>query len=112
LQSAFATWYNETYKRHGTFWADRFKSVLLGDAQAVLDCMLYVELNPVRANLCNTPEEYKASSFYLRSIKTDGWLMSLENIVGGFHRRIINPINFLLAMAGKYESEYILLASS
>jgi putative transposase len=81
LQSAFALWYNKTYKRHGTFWADRFKSVLLGDEQAVLECMLYVELNPVRANLSNTPEEYKASSFYLRSIKSDGWLLALDKIV-------------------------------
>jgi putative transposase len=81
MQSAFATWYNKTYKRHGTFWADRFKSVLLGDEQSVLDCMLYVELNPVRANLCNLPEEYKASSFYLRSIKEDGWLMVLDTFV-------------------------------
>jgi putative transposase len=81
IQSAFATWYNKTYKRHGTFWADRFKSVLLGDEQAVLDCMLYVELNPVRANLCTLPETYKASSFYLRSIKTDGWLLALERII-------------------------------
>ncbi len=81
IQSAFATWYNKTFKRHGTFWADRFKSVLLGDEQAVLDCMLYVELNPVRAGLCSLPEEYKASSFYLRSIKTDGWLPALESIV-------------------------------
>ena len=81
MQSAFATWYNKTYKRHGTFWADRFKSVLLGDEQSVLDCMLYVELNPVRAKICSLPEDYKASSFYLRSIKADTWLMALDAIV-------------------------------
>jgi putative transposase len=81
MQSAFALWYNKTYKRHGTFWADRFKSVLLGDEQSVLDCMLYVELNPVRAGLCHIPEDYKASSFYLRSIKEDGWLMMLDKLV-------------------------------
>jgi putative transposase len=81
MQSAFALWYNKTFKRHGTFWADRFKSVLLGDEQAVLDCMLYVELNPVRAGLCHVPEEYQASSFYLRSIKTDGWLMALDHYI-------------------------------
>ena len=81
IQAAFATWYNKTYKRHGTFWADRFKSVLLGDEQAVLDCMLYVELNPVRAGLCETPEEHPVSSFYLRSIRKDGWLMKLNRIV-------------------------------
>jgi putative transposase len=81
LQAAFAMWYNKTYKRHGTFWADRFKSVLLGDEQSVLDCMLYVELNPVRAGLCTMPETYQASSFYLRSINTDGWLLALDRIV-------------------------------
>ena len=81
MQSAFATWYNKTYKRHGTFWADRFKSVLLGDEQSVLDCMLYVELNPVRAKICSFPEAYKASSFYLRSIGEDTWLMRLDKIV-------------------------------
>jgi putative transposase len=80
MQSAFALWYNKTFKRHGTFWADRFKSVLLGDAQAVLDCVLYVELNPVRAGLCPVPEKYQASSFYLRSIQTDGWLLALDRI--------------------------------
>jgi putative transposase len=81
IQSAFAVWYNKTFKRHGTFWADRFKSVLLGDAQAVLDCMLYVELNPVRAGLCQVPDDYQASSFYLRLIKTDRWLLALDRIV-------------------------------
>jgi REP element-mobilizing transposase RayT len=81
IQSAFAIWYNKTFKRHGTFWADRFKSVLLGDEQAVLDCMLYVELNPVRAGLCKVPDDYQACSFYLRSIKTDGWLLALSKIL-------------------------------
>ena len=45
LHSAFGRWYNKTYERHGRFWADRFKSTLLENTQALLDCMLYVELN-------------------------------------------------------------------
>ena len=80
IQSAFAGWYNRTFERHGTFWADRFKSVLLGDTQAVLDCMIYVELNPVRAGLCTIPEDYKACSFYLRSVKSGGWLLVLDKL--------------------------------
>ncbi len=47
VQSAFARWYNKTYQRRGRFWADRFKSVYLETTQAVQDCLLYVELNPV-----------------------------------------------------------------
>lgn len=78
IQSAFAGWYNKTFDRHGTFWADRFKSVLLGDTQAVLDCMIYVELNGVRAGLCGIAEDYRGCSFYLRVIRADRWLMELE----------------------------------
>jgi hypothetical protein len=55
IQSSFARWYNRSYDRRGRFWADRFKSVFLETETAVLDCMLYVELNPVRAGLVERP---------------------------------------------------------
>ena len=51
LQAAFARFYNRTFGRRGRFWADRFKSTLLEDRKDVLDCLLYVDLNPVRAGL-------------------------------------------------------------
>ena len=81
VQAAFARWYNFNYQRRGRFWADRFKSVYLEDKRAVLDCMLYVELNPVRAGLVERPEEWKGSSLALRELGEDGWLTSLENFV-------------------------------
>ena len=80
LQAAFARWYNKTFERRGRFWADRFKSVYLEDLRAVLDCMLYVELNPIRANLVQRPEEWKSSSIYLRISNSDKWLMPLTLI--------------------------------
>ena len=82
VQSAFARWYNRQYDRKGRFWADRFKSTLLLDPQAVLDCVLYVELNPMRAGLVAEPEEWEGSSLFFRELKKDQDLAPLEEILG------------------------------
>ncbi len=81
IQAAFARWYNRNHRRRGRFWADRFKSTLLGDKAAVLDCMLYVELNPVRAGLVERPEEWTGSSIFLRETGKDDWLVPLSEFV-------------------------------
>jgi len=81
IQSAYARWFNRSFQRRGRFWADRFKSVYLENLKAVLDCMLYVELNPVRAGLVERPEEWQGSSVFLREIGRDSWLAPLKTFV-------------------------------
>ena len=82
LQSAVARWYNNTYARRGRFWAERFKSTLLESMKEMLDCLLYVDLNSVRAGITDRPEDYEGSSIYYRSIGHDEWLFPLTRIMG------------------------------
>ena len=77
VQMAYAKWHNRRFNRRGSFWESRFKSTLLTGVDAVQECLLYVDLNPVRAGLVERPEEWARSSAHLRYLKKDGWLLEL-----------------------------------
>jgi len=47
----------------GHLWQGRFKSKVLGKEDYFIQCGKYIELNPVRAGLCELPEEYPFSSY-------------------------------------------------
>ena len=59
IKQGFAYWYNRRENRRGYFWSERFKSVVVEDGPALLSCMAYIDLNAVRANLVDRPEDYR-----------------------------------------------------
>ncbi|HYJ19222.1 MAG TPA: transposase [Burkholderiales bacterium] len=55
--------FNHAYKRTGTLWEGRYRATLIDSEHYLLTCMLYIELNPVRAGMVDHPADYPWSSY-------------------------------------------------
>ena len=55
--------FNKEYERTGTLCEGRYRASLIQDDRCWLTCLRYIELNPVRASLVNSPELYEWSSY-------------------------------------------------
>ena len=80
LNLAYARWFNHKYNKVGHLWQGRFKNMLIQKDQYALDCINYIELNPVRANIKQAPLDYKWSSFRQRTIGTKSGLLDNLNL--------------------------------
>ena len=64
----YVRYFNNTYKRTGTLWEGRFKSCVINAEDYLLICQRYIELNPVRAGMVDSPDEYTWSSYHANGL--------------------------------------------
>lgn len=62
IKQSFSVYFNRKYRRRGTLWGERFKSVIVENGETLINCLAYVELNPVRAGIVEKPEAYRWNS--------------------------------------------------
>ena len=62
LARSYVYYYQKQYKLGGHIWQGRFKSQPIEKERYLLSCARYIERNPLRAKMVNSPEDYKYSS--------------------------------------------------
>ena len=63
LNRSYTGYFNKRYQKVGHLWQGRFISKVIVKDRYLLDCIEYVELNPVRANIVKTAADYPWSSY-------------------------------------------------
>ena len=76
INGAYTTYFNRKRGRSGHLFQGRYKAILVEADEYAMELSRYVHLNPVRAGIVKTPEEYKWSSFryYISDGKAPKWL--------------------------------------
>ena len=71
LNEPIARMANAEDSASGRFWEGRFKSQALLDEAALIAAMAYVDLNPIRAGMAETPEESDYTAIQQRIVEQD-----------------------------------------
>lgn len=56
--------YTRRKKRKGAFWQDRYHATAIESGEHLWRCLVYVDLNMVRAGVVNHPSEWKWSGYH------------------------------------------------
>jgi putative transposase len=58
----YVRYFNDLHHRSGTLWEGRYRSTLIQWERYLVACMVYLDLNPVRAGMVQQPQDHPWSS--------------------------------------------------
>ena len=107
IKQCFTRKYNKENKRRGFFWGQRFKSVIVENGETLINCLAYIDLNPVRANIVEKPEDYRWNTLgYLLQIKNKDKFLTLEFGVPG-EEKIRNQGNKYISPEFQFYRQFV-----
>ena len=76
IKQGFSRYYNRRHHRKSFFWSERFKSVIVDNGETLINCLAYIDLNPIRTGIVEKPEAYRWCSlgYHAQSHNRDGFL--------------------------------------
>lgn len=80
LSRSYTGYFNKRYNKVGHLWQGRFKSKVIVKDNYFIDCIHYIELNPVRANLVKAAYEYCWSSHRERALEENNGLAVVDKM--------------------------------
>lgn len=65
FKERFSKWFNRRHERRGTLWCGRFNGTVVEvEGESLERVAAYIALNPVRAGMVRSPEDYRFSSYH------------------------------------------------
>lgn len=86
INSMYAKYYNKRYNYIGHLFQDRYYSELIESDPQMLETSRYIHLNPVRAKMVNSPQEYKWSSYKIYIGAEESKFVSYTKILSYFNK--------------------------
>jgi len=63
--------FNKRKNRQGAYWQDRYFATAIQSNKHFIQCLAYIDLNPVRAGIASLPKEYEYSAYHeIRNAKS------------------------------------------
>jgi putative transposase len=81
ISQSYSIYFNKRYHKTGHLWQERFKSMVINKDQYLLNCLNYIEMNPIRAGIIKDAHRYRWSSYRYRMFGYKNSLLDSPDIL-------------------------------
>lgn len=83
----YVYYHNRKYTYCGHLWQGRFQSKIISNEPYLIQCGKYIELNPVRAGIVSSPENYPFSSYRYYGFGQEDSLITSNPLYDGLSKQ-------------------------